>query len=111
MQFYPNEVFKIALLDAQNRLKGVETMSEGVVNEAPVYPRAIVKTALDYNASSLILCHNHPAGSTSPSSADLDVTKRLVSALKTVSVTVVDHIIVASMQYVSLAERGLLSQI
>lgn len=108
MQFLSNEVFMVALLNSQNKLINLETAFNGTINEAPVYPREIVKMALNNNANAVILAHNHPAGSLQPSSADIEVTKRLTEALKTISVKVIDHIIVADKAFTSFAEKGLL---
>lgn len=109
MQFLTYEVFNIALLNSQNRLIRLETVSKGTINEAPVYPREIVRLAISLNASSLILAHNHPGGSKEPSAADIEVTRKITQALKTISVSVIDHIIVAENCFTSFAERGLLS--
>lgn len=109
LQFQKNEVFAIALLDAQNRLIKTETVSSGTINEAPVYPREIIKAVLDNNANSVILAHVHPGGSPQPSNADIDVTRKIITALKTINVSVVDHIIVADNGFTSFAERGLLT--
>ena len=72
-----------------------------------LFPR-LVETALRHQANSVILAHNHPGGSTRPSAADINVTIRIVTALESISIKVLDHIIVAGDKYVSFAERGLL---
>lgn len=109
LQFLKNEIFTVALLDAQNRLIKVETVSHGTINEAHIYPREIVKLVLDNNANAVILAHNHPGGSQQPSNSDLEVTKKITSALKTINVSVIDHIIVADDKFTSFAEKGLLN--
>lgn len=109
LQFSINEVFAIALLDAQNRLIKTEIVSSGTINEAPVYPREIVKIVLQHNANSVILAHVHPGGSRQPSIADIEVTKKIVAALKTINVAAIDHIIVAENSFTSFAEKGLLN--
>jgi DNA repair protein RadC len=109
MQFLSYEVFMIAYLNTQNRLISLETVSVGTINEAQVYPREIVKLALSRNANSVILAHNHPSASLQPSSHDIETTRKITAALKTVSVSVIDHIIVAENQFTSFAEKGLLS--
>lgn len=109
LQFLKNEIFTVALLDAQNRLIKVETVSHGTINEAHIYPREIVKLVLDNNANAVILAHNHPGGSQQPSNSDLEVTKKITSALKTINVSVIDHIIVADDNFTSFAEKGLLN--
>lgn len=108
LQFQKNEVFLVAMLDAQNRLINTVKVSNGTINEACVYPRDIVKYILDNNANSVILAHNHPGGSQNPSSADINVTQKIIQALKTISVNVIDHIIVADNSFTSFAEKGLL---
>ena len=108
LKFLSSEVFLMALLDAQNRLITTEVVSKGTVNEAPIYPREIVKTALLRNANSVILGHNHPGGSLNPSSPDIETTKRIVSALSSVNIKVIDHVIASEDRYISFAEKGLL---
>lgn len=104
----PYEVFFVICLDSQNRVNHAALVHEGTLNEAPVYPRLIVEAALRHRANSVILSHNHPGGSLTASGPDLDVTKRIRSALFPLSIKVVDHIIVAGEQFASLAELGLL---
>ena len=102
------EVFYVLCLDSQNKVNYAALVHEGTINEAPVYPRLIVETALRHKANSVILAHNHPGGSLKPSSADIEVTRKIVSALRSISIDVVDHIIVSGDRYVSFAEKGLL---
>lgn len=106
----PYEVFYVICLDAQNRVNHAALVHEGTLNEAPVYPRLIVEAALRHKANSVILSHNHPGGSLAASGPDLDVTRRIRSALQPISIPVVDHIIVAGERYASLAEQGLLDK-
>ena len=103
------EVFYVLCLDSQNKVNYSALVHEGTINEAPVYPRLIVETALRHQANSVILAHNHPGGSLKPSSADLEVTKKISNALGAISIKVIDHIIVAGEKYFSLAEKGLIS--
>lgn len=102
------ECFFILCLDAQNRLNYAALVHEGTINEAPVYPRLIVETALSYRANSIILCHNHPGGSRQASSADIEATKRILLAMKSIGIGVMDHLIIADGGYVSFAESGLM---
>jgi DNA repair protein RadC len=102
------EAFYVICLDAQNRVNHAALVHEGTINEAPVYPRLIVETALRHQANSVILAHNHPGGSLRPSSDDIEVTKRIKTALGSISINVVDHIIAAGDRYISFAEKGLL---
>lgn len=104
------EVFFVICLDAQNRVNYAAMVHEGTINEAPVYPRMIVESALRHQANSIILAHNHPGGSMQPSGADIEVTKRIINAVEAISIKVVDHIIVAGDKYISLAEKGLMGK-
>ena len=102
------EVFYCVCLDTQNRVNFAALVHEGTINEAPVYPRIIVETALRHQANSVIIAHNHPGGKLEPSKSDLDVTKKIIAALESISIKIVDHIIVAGDKYFSFAEKGLL---
>ncbi|UYO61185.1 DNA repair protein RadC [Acetobacterium wieringae] len=103
-----NEVFYVICLDSQNKVNQATLLHEGTINEAPVYPRLIVETALRHQAASIILAHNHPGGSQRPSQADLDVTRRIRQATEAIAIPVVDHIIVAGDGYYSFAENRVL---
>lgn len=102
------EAFYVICLDAQNKVNFTELAHEGTINEAPIYPRIIVETALRHKANSVILAHNHPGGSLNPSRADIEATRKIKSALEGISIKVVDHIIVCGEKYISFAEKGLL---
>ena len=102
------EAFFVICVDSQNRVNNAALVHEGTINEAPVYPRIIVETALHHQANSVILAHNHPGGSTKPSKADIEVTKKINAALGAISIGVMDHIIVAGDKYISFAEQGLI---
>jgi DNA repair protein RadC len=104
----PHEVFAVLFLDAQNRLVKLEEMFRGTLTQTSVYPREVVKRALDLNAAAVILAHNHPSGLSEPSRADEFLTKSLASALQLVDVRVLDHLVVGAGDVVSFAERGLL---
>ncbi|KJS09983.1 MAG: hypothetical protein VR73_00485 [Gammaproteobacteria bacterium BRH_c0] len=104
----PREVFAIILLDSHHGVLGLETLFYGTIDGASVYPREIVKTALDANAAAVILVHNHPSGHPEPSQADQQITDKIVNALQTVDVRTLDHLIVAGSAVLSFAERGLL---
>lgn len=105
------ECFYLICLDSQNRVNHASLVHEGTINEAPVYPRIIVETALRHKANSIILSHNHPGGSLKPSKADIDVTHKICQAMKPISIHVVDHIIVAGDRYMSFAEEGILDSL
>ncbi|MHB1652164.1 MAG: RadC family protein [Desulfitobacteriaceae bacterium] len=102
------EVFYVICLDAQHNVIYPALVHEETIDQAPVYPRVIVETALRHKAHSVILAHNHPGGSPTPSPQDIEVTKRIQVALEQISISVLDHIIAAGEQYVSCAEKGLL---
>jgi len=102
------EVFYIICLDAQHKVIYPALVHEGTIDQAPVYPRNIVETALRHKAHSVILAHNHPGGSPAPSPQDIEVTKKIRTALESISITVLDHIIAAGELYVSCMEKGLI---
>ena len=99
------EVFAVMLLDSQHRLIEYKEIFFGTIDAASIYPREIVKAALQHNAAAMILSHNHPSGIPEPSAADISITKRIVDALALIDVRVLDHIIVGD-HTCSLAERG-----
>ncbi|MDG3086903.1 DNA repair protein RadC [Vibrio hannami] len=102
------EVFLALFLDNQNRVICDETLFEGTIDSASVYPREVVKRALANNASSLIFAHNHPSGIAEPSQADKRITTRLIDALALVDIKVLDHFVIGDGEVVSFAERGLI---
>lgn len=102
------EVFAVIFLDAQNRLLLFEEMFRGTLGQTSVYPREVVKKALQLQAAAVVLAHNHPSGSVTASRADEVLTQSLKAALALIDVRVLDHIIVAQGQSSSMAERGLL---
>lgn len=102
-----HEVFSVVFLDSQHRVLAYEEMFRGTIDSASVYPREVVKQALKYNAAAVIFAHCHPSGIPEPSQADRKITDKLVQALDLVGVRVLDHMIVAGIDCVSMAERGL----
>jgi DNA repair protein RadC len=102
------EVFTVLFLDSQNRLIQADEMFRGTLTSTSVYPREVVKMALQYNSAAVIFAHNHPSGVAEPSRADELITKTLKQALALVDVKVLDHFIVADNEILSFAERGLL---
>ncbi len=94
------------LLDSQQQIIECCEISRGTLNEAPVYPREVVKLALTHHAKSLILTHNHPSGNAQPSAEDIVLTNALAQALALIDVVLLDHIIVAGPNVVSLVEQG-----
>ncbi|MFT5113890.1 MAG: DNA repair protein RadC [Parasphingorhabdus sp.] len=101
-----HEEFAVAWLDNRHRLICFEVLFTGSINGSSVYPREVVKRGLALNAGAAIIGHNHPSGVTTPSQADLRITGRLKDALELVEIRLLDHLIVAGNEHVSLAERG-----
>jgi DNA repair protein RadC len=101
------EAFAVMFLDAQHRLIAFEVLFEGTLTQTSVYPRELVRRALEHNACAVVLSHNHPSGVAEPSRADEFLTQTIKSALALVDVRVLDHVIVAGADSVSLAERGM----
>jgi DNA repair protein RadC len=102
-----HEVFAVLFLDSQNRLLAMEELFRGTLTQTSVYPREVVVRALHHAAAAVVLAHNHPSGTVQPSRADEMLTQTLKSALALVDVRVLDHIIVAPGQALSMAEKGL----
>lgn len=105
---YPHEVFACLFLDNKHRVVAFEKLFYGTIDGAAVYPREVVRRAMEHNAAALILAHNHPSGVAEPSQADHAITRRLVDALALVDVRVLDHLVIGDGGWVSLAERGAL---
>ena len=103
-----HEVFVVLFLDAQHRLIRHEEMFRGTLTQTSVYPREVVKRALELGAAAVILAHNHPSGAAEPSRADEFLTQTLKNALALIDVRVLDHLVVGQGAVVSFAERGLL---
>lgn len=108
MQGLGSEQFRVLFLDRKNKLIKDEILGEGTVDHAPVYPREVVKRALELEASALILVHNHPSGDPSPSSADIEMTKLIMEAARTLEISVHDHLIVGRQGHASLRQLGLM---
>lgn len=102
------EVFSVAYLNTQHQLIDIDDLFFGTLDGAAVYPREVVKAALLNNAAAVILSHNHPSGSLTPSAADRRITERLREALALVEIRVLDHVIVTRTDAYSFAEHGLL---
>jgi DNA repair protein RadC len=103
-----HEVFYCIFLDNQHRILKAEGCFQGTIDGANVYPREVVKRALQVNANALILAHNHPSGLAEPSEADRAITRRLIDALNLVDIRVLDHFIIGGVEHFSFAEHGLL---
>lgn len=102
-----HEVFVCLFLDNQHKVIACEELFRGTIDGASVYPREVVKTALQHNAAALIFAHNHPSGISEPSQADRVITEKLKTALALIDIRVLDHFVVGESVY-SFAEHGLL---
>ncbi len=102
------EQFNVLFLNSQHQLIADEIMFSGTINQAPVFPREIIKKALFHNATAIILAHNHPSGLAEPSSADRTITDLIQDAANLMDIRVLDHIIVGSTKCYSFAEHALL---
>ncbi len=102
------EQFRVLYLDRKNNLIGDEEQARGTVDHVPVYPREVVKRALELNASAVILVHNHPSGDPTPSQADIDMTARINAACDALEVTLHDHLIIGKSRELSFRAEGYL---
>ncbi|SLN56193.1 RadC family protein [Oceanibacterium hippocampi] len=102
------EQFRILFLDRRNQLIADEDQQRGTVDHTPVYPREVVKRALEIGASAIILVHNHPSGDLTPSRADIEMTRLVKEAAGALGITIHDHVIVGSNGYASFKALGLL---
>ena len=102
------EQFRVLYLDRKNILIADEAQSQGTVDHVPVYPREVVKRALELNASALILVHNHPSGDPTPSQDDIDMTAMIEAAARALGLTLHDHIIIGKSRELSFRSEGLL---
>lgn len=102
------EEFHVLYLNTKCHLIKDETHSTGTINSSSVYPREILKHVLEYGATSVIIVHNHPTGDTTPSKSDIQITEKIRTTLKTIDVTLHDHIIVAKGNFISFKAIGLL---
>ena len=102
------ERFRVLFLDTKNQLIADEVMNEGTVAHAPVYPREVMRRALELQAASLILVHNHPSGDPTPSGADIDMTKTLIKAGKVFGIAIHDHLVIGASGVASFKAKGLI---
>ena len=103
-----DEEFCVIYLDAQNQIIEFETIQKGIVNQAVVYPRQVLESALKKKASAIILAHNHPSGHVRPSDADIRLTKTIQETAKVLDILVHDHIIIGENRFFSFREEGLM---
>lgn len=102
------EEFRVLFLDRKNRLIADEIQQRGTVDQAAVYPREVMKRALELGASALILAHNHPSGDPTPSKADIEVTKQVIAAAEPLGIVIHDHIVVGHGKHSSFRALGLI---
>ncbi|MEO1789565.1 MAG: DNA repair protein RadC, partial [Pseudomonadota bacterium] len=102
------EQFRVLYLDTRNTVIADEEQARGTVDHVPVYPREVVKRALELNASALILVHNHPSGDPTPSQADIDMTERIRQAAEVLSITLHDHLVIGQSRELSFRSEGYL---
>jgi DNA repair protein RadC len=102
------EQFRVLFLDTRNRLIADEAQARGTVNHTPVYPREVVKRALELQATALILVHNHPSGDPTPSRADLEMTQEIKAAAGSLGIVLHDHLVVGNGRHLSFRREGLL---
>lgn len=103
----PREQFRVLFLDNKNQLIADEVMNRGTVDHAPVYPREVVRRALELSASAVILVHNHPSGDPTPSRQDIDMTRQVVEAGRSLKISVHDHLVVGREGVASFKALGL----
>ena len=108
MQFESKEQFRVLFLDKKNRLIADEVLGHGTVDRAPVYPREVLKRALELSATAVILTHNHPSGDPTPSQSDIDMTNNIITAAKPLNISVHDHLIIGRDNIASFKMLGLM---
>ncbi len=108
MGFEAKEQFRILFLDKRNQIIADEVQQKGTIDHTPVYVREVVKRALELSATAIVLVHNHPSGDPTPSRADIEMTKQIVSAAKNLGIVVHDHIIVGKQGHASFRGLGLI---
>ena len=108
MAYSATEQFRILFLDRKNMLIADEVQQKGTVDHTPVYPREVVKRALDVGASAIIMVHNHPSGDPTPSAADIEMTRQVAAAAKGLGISLHDHIVIGRGENASFKTLGLL---
>lgn len=104
------ECFKVVYLDAKNKVIAAETLFEGTLTSSSIYPREVVKAALNNHAAALIFAHNHPSGDPNPSQEDLAITRQLVFACKVMGILVHEHLVIGDNCYFSFADKGYIAE-
>ncbi len=106
LRYLQKEHFLVIFLNTKNRMIGKETLSVGSLNSSIVHPREVFRSAIKRNSASIICAHNHPSGDPTPSPEDVEVTKRLSAAGQLVGIELLDHLIIADRQFISMKELG-----
>jgi DNA repair protein RadC len=106
MRDLKREVFKVLYLNSQNRILRMEDLFQGSLTASAVYPREVMKRALELPAAGLVFAHNHPSGDPTPSEDDLRITRDLCGAGRVMGIRVLDHLIIGEGRYTSLADLG-----
>jgi DNA repair protein RadC len=110
MRDLTKEAFKVMFLNVQNQILTVEKLFEGTLTASAVYPREVVKKAIEYNAAAMIFAHNHPSGNPEPSIDDKQITRDLIFASCIMDIKVLDHLIIGDNRYFSFADSGLIER-
>lgn len=108
LQHEPREQFRVLYLDKKNQLILDEVQNRGTVDHAPVYPREVIRRALELSSPNIIIVHNHPSGDPTPSPADVDMTRQVIAAGRSLNVTVHDHLVVGRDGVASFKQLGLM---
>lgn len=108
MRFLAKEHFRVIFLNTKNYVIQIKDVSIGSLNSSIVHPREVFLEAIKLSSASIILCHNHPSGDTTPSQEDINITKRLIEAGKIIGIEVLDHIIIGDVNYLSFKEKNII---
>jgi len=108
MAFEPREQFRVLFLDKRNHLIADEVQQRGTIDHTPVYPREVVKRAIELSATAIVIVHNHPSGDPTPSRADIDMTKMVTAACQVLGIAMHDHVVIARDGHASFKALGLL---
>lgn len=106
LRYKKKEIFRVVLLNTKNVIIGSKDISEGSLNASIVHPREVFLEAIKKSANKMILMHNHPSGDPTPSSEDINITKRLISAGQIVGIEILDHVIIGDGRFYSFKENG-----
>jgi DNA repair protein RadC len=108
MAFESREQFRVLFLDKRNHLIADEVHQRGTIDHTPVYPRELVKRAIELDASAILIAHNHPSGDPTPSHADIEMTKAIIGACQTLGIIVHDHVVIGKHGHASFKALGLM---